>query len=67
VVDGTRGGASDGMLEFTYTNATGILKTMGGDLHAYDVSGCFGLIANGDPIKVTIKLKLSPRQTMTSP
>jgi hypothetical protein len=65
VVDGTAGGASDGIVDFTYTNSTHKLQTSGGDLHIYDVSGCFGLVGDGDPAEITADYTLSPAQTIT--
>lgn len=67
VVDGTRGGASNGVLDFTYSDATHALKTTGGNLHIYDVSGCLGLVSSGDPVKITATFILSPAQSITSP
>jgi len=32
----------------TYVNSTHTLTVTGGNLHVYDVVGCFGLLANGD-------------------
>jgi hypothetical protein len=58
-----------GTVRATYTNSTGVLKVLptGGTLHAYNVSGCFGLINNGDPISMSASYKVAPKQTMTSP
>jgi hypothetical protein len=58
-----------GTVKATYTNSTGKLKVLptGGTLHAWNVSGCFGLINNGDPITLSATYKVSPQQTMTSP
>jgi hypothetical protein len=67
VIDGTRGGASDGKLNFTYSNTTGALDTSGGNLHIYKVQGCLGLVDNGDPVKITTGLTVSPKQTITIP
>jgi hypothetical protein len=67
VIDGTRGGASDGILDFSYTNATGILKITGSNLHFWDIEGCLGLLSSGDPVTVSATLTMSPKQTITSP
>jgi len=48
VIDGTKGGASDGTVKFTYTNRTHQVKVSGGNLHVFNVNGCAGLVANGD-------------------
>ena len=39
----------------------------GGNLHAWAVSGCSGLINNGDPQPVSGRLTVTPKQTITSP
>lgn len=66
VVDGTSGGASDGTVNFTYTVSSGVLKILatGGNLHYYDVSGCFGLINNGDSVGLSGSYPLNPRQVI---
>ena len=50
-----------------YSNTTGKLSTSGGTLHIWNVSGCFGLIASGDPSTFTAAYAISPKQTITSP
>jgi hypothetical protein len=69
VLDGTSGSASDGVIGFSYTNSTGklALLTTGGNLHVYDVLGCFGVINNGDPFTISATFTVNPRQTITSP
>lgn len=68
VGDGTRSGASDGKLDFIYHNATHALTTRGGNLHIYNVSSdCLGLVSSGDPAKITVTLKIIPKQSITSP
>jgi hypothetical protein len=67
VIDGTAATASDGVISFRYTDSTGKLTTTGGNLRAYDVSGCAGLIGNSDPFTVSATFTLSPKQTITSP
>ena len=46
VIDGTSGTAGDGIVEFTYTDRTAVLKTLttGGNLHNYN-PGCYGCSA----------------------
>jgi hypothetical protein len=68
VVDGTRGGASDGMVKFTYSDRTHQVKTSGGNLHIFNVAtGCAGLVAEGDPASLTASFTLTPAQVITSP
>jgi hypothetical protein len=61
--------AKNGFTRFTYTNSTGKLALVGpgGNLRAEDVSGCFGLVNNGDPQEASGSTTLSPKQTVTSP
>ena len=69
VIDGTSGTAADGTVRFRYINSTGHLTVLatGGNLHAYNVSGCLGLVNNGDPVTISTKFTLNPKQTITSP
>ena len=69
VLDGTAAGANNGRVAVTYTNSTGVLKILGtgGNLHDWAVSGCLGLINNGDPEVASGSTKVSPTQTITSP
>ena len=69
VIDGTSGTAADGTVRFRYTNSTGRLTVLatGGNLHAYNVSGCLGLVNNGDPVTISTTFTLSPKQAITSP
>ncbi|HEY2576515.1 MAG TPA: hypothetical protein VGI74_09425 [Streptosporangiaceae bacterium] len=69
VVDGTSATADNGSVSGTYTNSKHQLKTLttGGNLHIYHVSGCFGLIANGDTATLSGTATISPAQTITSP
>jgi hypothetical protein len=66
-LDGTSASADNGKVSITYTNSTGALQilTSGADLHIYDVSGCAGLIANGDPTTQTGTYTISPKQMIT--
>ena len=68
-VDGTAAGANNGMVKAHYKNHTGKLTvlTTGGNLHIYNVSGCFGLINSGDAATFSGAYSLSPKQTITSP
>jgi hypothetical protein len=68
VIDGTSGTASDGIVEFTYTDRTAVLKTLttGGNLHHYNVSGCDGLFRNGAPVTLSAAFTVSPKQAITS-
>jgi hypothetical protein len=56
-----------GTVEGTYTNSTHTLTVTGGDLHIWNVWGCFGLIQSGDPLSISASYVLSPAQTITSP
>jgi hypothetical protein len=69
VVDGTAAGKDNGSVKVTYVNKTHKLTVLpkGDNLHIYKVSGCFGLINNGDPSSFTAVDAVSPGQTITSP
>lgn len=69
VVDGTSATADNGTVEGTYTNSNHELKTLttGGNLHIYHVSGCFGLIRDGDAATLKGTATVTPGQTITSP
>ena len=68
VVDGTSATANNGMVTAKYSNSTGKLTTTGaGNLHVYNVSGCAGLINNGDASSFKGSYAISPKQTITSP
>jgi len=68
-VDGTGAAKDNGMVKVTYVNKTHKLTVLatGGNLHIYNVSGCFGLINSGDPSSYTAVNAVSPAQTITSP
>lgn len=68
-VSGTSAGAANGTVDFTWTLSTGKLKLLGtgGNLHFYDVTGCLGLISNGDPASLTATYTVTPKQNITSP
>jgi len=59
--------AKNGTIKVTYTNSTATLKLLGtgGNLTAENVSGCFGLVNNGDPQDASGSLKVTPKQTIT--
>jgi hypothetical protein len=61
--------ATNGKIKVTYTNSSSVLKLLGtgGNLTAEDVSGCFGLVNDGDPQDASGSLTVSPEQTITSP
>jgi hypothetical protein len=69
VIDGTGPTAHNGKVRVAYTNGTARLKVLstGSTLHAWNVSGCFGLINSGDGGSVTSSYKIAPAQTITSP
>ncbi len=68
VVDGTGASANNGRVTAKYSNGTGRLTTTGaGNLHAYNVSGCAGLIHSGDAASFKGSYLVSPHQTITSP
>ena len=67
VIDGTKSGASDGKVRFTYSDRTHQVKTSGGNLHIFNVHGCAAVFANGDPASLTASFTLAPAQSITSP
>ena len=69
VIDGTGASAKNGKVKITYSNSTHKLKILpaGGNLHVYNVSGCFGLISNGDAGSISSAYAISPAQRITSP
>jgi hypothetical protein len=59
---------SPGKTSVSYNNNTGVLKlTGGGNLHSWMVSGCLGLVNNGDVQKASGSTTVTPKQTITSP
>jgi hypothetical protein len=67
-VDGTGASANNGSVTAKYSNGTGKLSTTGaGNLHVFNVSGCAGLIMNGDSVSFKGSYTVSPKQTITSP
>jgi len=70
VIGGTGGATSGGTVAVSYSGKTGQLKilTAGGTLHWYRVHNCGGgLIADGDPARLSASYAISPLQTITSP
>jgi len=51
----------------TYSDSTGVVQMSGGSLHLTDVSGCSGMLRNGDPVSFSGSYTASPRQTVSSP
>lgn len=68
-VDGTGATLNNGKIKTTYTNSTHKLKVLptGGNLHVYNVSGCFSLINSGDAATISTTYTVSPAQTISSP
>jgi hypothetical protein len=68
-LDGTAAGADNGTVNVTYSNSTHVLTLLasGGNLHSWGVTGCFGLINNGDAQQASGSVTVSPGQTITSP
>jgi len=68
-IDGTTGGAFDGIVQFSYSNSTHTLKLLpaGTNLHYYKVGGCAGLVNSGDSAAYLASYTLSPGQTITGP
>jgi hypothetical protein len=68
-VDGTGATKNNGMVRVTYGNKTHKLTVLpsGGNLHLYNVQGCFGLIKSGDGSSFSAAYAVSPVQTITSP
>jgi hypothetical protein len=57
-----------GTAEITYTNSTHQLQLLGrsgGNIHIWNVSGCFGLFSNGDAMTCKATYKIQPAQTIT--
>lgn len=68
VIDGPSCTATvSGTAAGTYSDGTGAVQVFGGSLHISGVTGCSGLLRNGDPATFTGTYVASPRQTVTSP
>jgi hypothetical protein len=64
-IEGTS--ADNGKANITYRNSTGVLTSPGtGNLQFSAVTGCFGLISNGDPASFKASGTLAPKQDITS-
>jgi hypothetical protein len=72
VLDGSSATAGDGTAPFAYNNGpAGTLQTAyrpgSGDLHAYQVTGCRGLLHSGDLVRLFFGYDLNRALTVTSP
>lgn len=69
VANGTGGGTADGVAAVSYANSTARLTfhPAGGNLHWYHVTGCAGLLGDGDRATLSAAYAVSPAQTITSP
>jgi hypothetical protein len=66
-VGGTKA-TTTGTVVVTYTNKTHVLRVTGaGNLHVWHVSGCLGLIKNGNASSFTGSYLIKPATTITSP
>ena len=62
------GATVSGTADGTYSDSTGVVQvSSGGSLAFSSVSGCSGLIRNGDSATFTGSYTASPKQTVTSP
>jgi hypothetical protein len=55
-VDGTGGHTDTGVVHFTFSHESGALGVVlaDGNLHIYGVSGCAGLVSNGDTVSLSV-------------
>jgi hypothetical protein len=69
VLNGSSGAASDGVVAVSYSSQADTLTILraGGTLHWYHVSGCLGLIKDGDPVTLSATYTVTPKQAITSP
>lgn len=60
-VDGTGANTETGVAHFTFARVASALGVAlsGGNLHIYAVSGCSGLVSNGDPLSFKVSYHLS--------
>jgi hypothetical protein len=65
-VAGTSGNVG-GTADIIYTNSTAKLDVIasGSTLHVWNVSGCLGLVNNGDPVAYTADYTVKPPQTIS--
>jgi hypothetical protein len=68
-ISGTSAAGAGGTVGFAWTLSTSELKLVpaGSNLHFYDVSGCIGLLSDGDTATYTATFKMSPSQQITDP
>jgi hypothetical protein len=61
VVDGSKSGADNGAVAVSHSFTADTLKILTGhaSLHTYNVSGCAGLIANGNPVTWSAVYKIA--------
>jgi hypothetical protein len=59
-VDGTGGHTDTGVVHFTFSHKSGVLgvELSGGNLHIYAVSGCGGLVSDGDAASLTVAYQI---------
>lgn len=59
-VDGTGGRTNTGVIHFMFKHVSGGLGVVvtAGNLHFYAVSGCSGLVGNGDPVSFSVSYRL---------
>ena len=71
VIDGTGPTANDGIQSFGHFNGSDGYTSFrsGGDLHAYNVTGCTGFLSSGDPVAILYAYSLTGNTapTITSP
>ena len=69
MINGTGGSAAAGVVAVSYAGKTGVLQIRpgGGNLHWFHVSGCAGLLGDGDPATISAAYPVSPKQEITSP
>jgi hypothetical protein len=65
-LDGTAGGADNGLAALTYTNSAAKLTLGGsGNLHWWMVGSCSGAVDNGDPAQALGNATVTPKQILT--
>ena len=71
-IDGTGPNANDGKIHFSFFNGGELHFNVGSSLHAYNISGCGGLIHSGDALSyraITSPMSVATNMpnTITSP
>jgi hypothetical protein len=69
-VSGPSTGTDNGTVEVKYTNPTGkaaVQHRDGNNLQVNNVSGCDGVVSNGETVTYAATYKLTPIQTIASP